>query len=156
MKNHKQLSITILSLCIVIGAIVFSEFTPASWYEISTFREVEVTMLKQIFGMATCSCPDDACPRVFYQCTWSTAEGCKGCEQASIKVPHGKYQPRCLKDGKTDTFSCCQDTCYGKDGLGCKEECDKKSVERIHKCTSGTNYDNCVKFCYASPYDGEE
>ena len=153
MKNHKQLPITVLSLCIVIGAIVFSEVTPASWYEVSTFRAVEVTMLEQIFGMATCSCPDDACPRVFYQCTWSEAEGCNGCEQASIEVPWDWYQPRCLKDGKNDTFSCCQDTCYGKDGLGCKEECKTKSVSRKLKCFEQQNEGTCVHFCYESPYD---
>jgi len=142
MKNHKQLSITILSLCIVIGAIVFSEFTPATLFEFDLLQEASNKDLSNILGTSDkCSCSsnrkcedDDTYDK---KCQWNPYEYCESCPEGDLKDAKVGGYVECLNDGKKDTWGCCSDRCeqIGQEqGRVCPKTCAQVS-RKVNACS---------------------
>ncbi len=158
MKNHKQLSITILSLCIVIGAIVFSEFTPATLFEFNSLQEASNKDLSSISGTSDkCSCSSDkACEdddTYNKKCIWDLSYGdgvCMSCPEGNlVNAKVGSYV-ECLNDGKEDTWGCCSDRCVEigtEQGRVCPKSCVQVS-RNVNEC-KGTTERICTSAgCY--------
>ena len=157
--NHKQLPITILSLCIVIGAIVFSEFTPATLFESGSLHVVSNKHLFSIMGKADCSCATLSCGTLSsVKCTWTpegepgTGEGyCSGCEYAigdKVRGPWGDYE-ECYYGGEPapGVFGCCMKQCAY---LGCPSTCGTAEYKVIWDCFTEEE-SHCVFPCYSGP-----
>ena len=144
MKNHKQLPITILSLCVVIGAIVFSEFTPAIPFESGSLREASMEGLIRITGRATvdkeepkgCHCKGELCDEIGNEhCVWvgnlDPEKPCTGCEGAELLTARFGDDLVCYSGDTPNSevwFGCCADEC--KD-LGCPKACEPTYIRKV-------------------------
>jgi len=164
--NHNQLSITFLSLCIVIGAIVFSEYTPAIPFESGSLRETSKVGLTRIIGQATteegegepegCNCKAFDCEEsaVGKICCWTytdeaTGEGvCSGCDRSSF-VTEASWGTRkeCYNGKNPDSmfFGCCHNKCSE---LGCPTTCPQTTWPRKHTCSDKLHKEHCIHECY--------
>jgi hypothetical protein len=139
--SHKQLSITILSLCIVIGAIVFSEFTPAIPFESGSLRETSKVGLTRITGKATneCNCKGELCDEMGNEhCVWvgnlDPEKPCTGCEGPERLTARFGDEMVCYKGDTRNAdawFGCCADECKE---LGCPAPCEARYLRRAGVC----------------------
>lgn len=145
--NHKQLSITILSLCIVIGVIVFSEYTPAMPYESGSLREASIGSLTRITGKATndkeepegCNCKGELCDEIGNEhCVWvgnlNPEKPCTGCEGAVRLTARFGEELVCYRGDTPNAeawFGCCADEC---EELGCPKECKVSVLRKVGVC----------------------
>lgn len=150
MKNHKQLSITILSLCIVIGAVVFSEYTPAIPFESGSLREASIGSLMRITGQATteCNCKGELCDEMGNEhCVWvgnsNPEKPCTGCEGPERLTARFGDEMVCYKGDTRNAdawFGCCADEC---EALGCPAPCEASYLRKVGECSPAYK-DACI------------
>ena len=137
--KHYQIHITILSITLIMGALVISDFAIAQWLEAAIIQSQDSSVLKDIIGSRECACESENCSHEATQekCTWgwvvvegeNVEEGespgpgldiCTGCiGLARIIYPYGEKLECVNKDGLT---SCCSSWCEEHDPP-CPTEC---------------------------------
>lgn len=155
--NHKQLSITILCLCIVIGAIVFSEYAPAAIpFESGFLWKASTEGLTRITGKA-CSCGTESCTSglASLSCTYNIL--CLGCEVDGSGTPlpltlqdeqYGTHLI-CLRNGsKFDPWGCCDDYCSNANPQCFDDVCPTKNLRLTGNCSVGSESDCAEILCY--------
>lgn len=159
--NHKQLHTTLLALCLIVGAVVLSEYSPAALFESTSLREVSNSHLQDISGTSekepTCSCKSDLCDELGNEhCVWTPTAGavsgyCSGCNMPQYLTARFGDELVCYH-GKTPNaekiFGCCEKTCAGLNP-SCPAPCLAQYLVKTGRCTPEYK-DGCIAIpCYS-------
>ena len=155
--KHQQFQVTVLAASLIILAMLFSESTPASWFESGILQQASSKHLYRISGME-CNCKPVECVSPGNQrCVWvplvpdppGTSLGeCGGCTGLGEHLTAKYGSDLVCYNGDTPDgsfFGCCEKECKE---LGCPEECETFDlIPNWEKCTpmyaSGCNDTRC-------------
>jgi len=164
--KHKERPTATLILCVIIGAVIFSEFTPAALFESDSLRKTSNKDFARIKGQATaevgdpegCHCKGKLCDEMGNEhCVWNRIEPedplsdegyCSGCEGPERLTARFGDEMMCYSGDTPNSerlFGCCADAC--KD-LGCPAPCEARYLIRVGQCNE-TYPSECIKIaCY--------